>query len=320
MNRWGILLPLTGVPLREHHALVSRLPDLGYTDVWTAETAGHDAFSLLTLVSQWSDAVRLGTAIVPVFTRGPGLLAMSAATLADIAPGRFALGIGASSPNIVEKWNAGRHEQPFGRTRDTLRFLRSAFAGKTVSEDYPTFSVRQFRLDHPPAVPPSVLLAALRPGMLRLAAAEADGVITNWVAPRDVPRIREVIGPEPELVAPVFVCPTSDAEQARAAGRLLISTYFKVPAYRAFQEWLGRSAELAAMHRSHDAGEHWYRAGQAVPDSVVDELVVHGSPEECRERLRRYTAAGIDTPLVALLPVRGGDPVAHVEALAPGRD
>jgi len=94
MSRWGITIPLTGVPLAAHRELVQELPDLGYTDAWSAETAGADAFTPLVLASQWAPQLRLGTAIVPVYTRGPGLLAMSAATLAELAPGRFVLGIG----------------------------------------------------------------------------------------------------------------------------------------------------------------------------------------------------------------------------------
>ncbi|HEY4024417.1 MAG TPA: LLM class flavin-dependent oxidoreductase, partial [Pseudonocardiaceae bacterium] len=82
MSRWGITLPLTGVPLAAHRDLVKSLPDLGYTDVWTAETAGTDAFTPLALVAEWAPSLRLGTAIAPVYTRGPGLLAMTAATIA----------------------------------------------------------------------------------------------------------------------------------------------------------------------------------------------------------------------------------------------
>ncbi|MER7109343.1 LLM class F420-dependent oxidoreductase [Streptomyces sp. NPDC000229] len=319
MTRWGITLPLPGVPLPGHRRLVERLPDLGYTDLWTAETAGTDAFSPLVLASQWAPGLRLGTAIVPVFTRGPALLAMSASAVAECAPGRFVLGIGASSPGIVEGWNGMTHHAPYGRTRDTLRFLKSAFAGGAVNTAYPTFAVRQFRLERPPAVVPPIMLAALRPGMLRLAATEADGVITNWIAPGDVARIRAETGPGPELVAPVFVCPTEDARAARRVGRMMISRYLTVPAYRAFQDWLGRSEALAPMHRAWDAGDRW-RAGMALPDEVVDELIVHGSPEECRARVRAYTEHGLDTPLIALLPVDDSDPLAHVEALAPARD
>ncbi|MFE6689610.1 LLM class F420-dependent oxidoreductase [Streptomyces sp. NPDC057743] len=319
MTGWGITLPLTGVPLPAHRALVERLPDLGYTGVWTAETAGADAFSPLVLASQWSPRLRLGTAVAPVFTRGPALLAMSAAAVADCAPGRFALGIGASSPGVVQAWNGLAHTRPFARTRDTLRFLRTALAGKPVTEQYPTFTVRGFRLERPPAEPPPILLAALRPRMLQLAAEEADGAITNWLAPTDVPTVRAALGPGPELIAPVFVCVTEDARAARRLGRMMIGSYLTAPAYRAFQDWLGRTEPLAAMHRAWDAGDRW-RALLAVPDEVVDALIVHGSPDACRARIRQYTAAGLDTPVLALLPTDDGDPLAQVEALAPDRD
>src|ERR1041384_6498240 len=147
MGRWGITLPLTGVPLAGHRDLVKELPDLGYTDAWSAETAGTDAFTPLALAAEWAPGMRLGTAIAPVFTRGPGLLAMSAAALAEAAPGRFQLGIGASSPVVVGDWNAIDHRKPWARSRDTLRFLRAALAGEPLE-------VRLFRLERPPATPP----------------------------------------------------------------------------------------------------------------------------------------------------------------------
>lgn len=315
MSRWGITLPLTGVPLPAHRELVERLPDLGYTDVWSAETAGTDAFSPLLLASQWAPQLRLGTAIVGVYTRGPGLIAMSAATLAECAPGRFVLGIGTSSPVIVENWNAGRFAEPYGRARDTLRFLRSALTGQKVGAEYPTFAVSGFRLERPVDPPPRIMLAALRPGMLRLAAKEADGAITNWLSPGDVRTVRAEVGPDAELVARIFVCPTEDAEAARALGRRLISSYLTVPVYRAFHDWLGRGDALAPMHEAWAAGDRT-RANAVVPDEVVDDLVVHGSPRACVERVRAYVDAGLTTPVLSVLPT-GGDPVEQVVALAP---
>jgi probable F420-dependent oxidoreductase len=309
-----LTIPLTGVPLAAHRELVEQLPDLGYTDAWSAETAGVDAFTPLVLASQWAPQLRLGTAIVPVYTRGPGLLAMSAATVADLAPGRFVLGIGASSPVIVENWNAQSFEEPFARSRDTLRFLRSSLAGEKVSEDYGTFSVRKFRLERPPVRPPSIMLAALRPGMLKLAAKEADGAITNWLAPTDVPQVRAEIGPGVELAARIFVCPTTDAEAARGLGRMLISSYLTVPVYAAFHEWLGRGEALAPMHEAWTGGDR-KSANAVIPDEVVDDLIVHGSIDECREKIRSYVHNGLDTPVIALLPT-GGDPFEQVRGLA----
>lgn len=298
-----------------HRELVERLPDLGYTDAWSAETSGTDAFSPLLVASQWAPGLRLGTAIVPVYTRGPGLLAMSAATLADAAPGRFVLGIGTSSPVVVSDWNAAEFANPYARTRDTLRFLRSALAGEKVTEDYPTFSVRRFRLERAPEPAPPIMLAALRPRMLKLAATEANGAITNWLAPTDVRKVRAEVGPDVELVARIFVCPTEDREAARTAGRLLISSYLTVPVYAAFHDWLGRGELLAPMHQAWAAGDR-KAANAAIPDEVVDDLVVHGSPDECREKVQAYVDNGLDTPVMAIVPT-GGDLVSAVEGLAP---
>ncbi|MEU3622677.1 LLM class F420-dependent oxidoreductase [Amycolatopsis coloradensis] len=315
MKRWGITIPLTGVPLAAHKEMVERLPDLGYTDAWSAETAGNDAFTPLVLASQWAPRLRLGTAIVPVYTRGPGLLAMSAATVAELAPGRFVLGIGASSPVIVQNWNAAEFEAPFARSRDTLRFLRSALAGEKVTEEYESFSVSKFRLERPADPPPSIMLAALRPGMLRLAAKEADGAITNWLAASDVPKVRAEIGPDTELAARIFVCPTEDKAAARGLGRMLISSYLTVPVYAAFHDWLGRGEALAPMHEAWAAGDR-QKANQVIPDDVVDDLIVHGSLDSCREQVQSYVDNGLTTPIIALLPT-GEDPFAHVRGLAP---
>src|SRR5690606_32903054 len=123
--------------------LVESLPGMGFTDVWSMETAGADAFSPLALACAWSPALRLGTAIVPVHTRGPALIAMQTAALADAAPGRFALGIGASSSVIVENWNSIPYDRPFARVRDTLRFLREALSGQPVTQEYETFEINR---------------------------------------------------------------------------------------------------------------------------------------------------------------------------------
>jgi probable F420-dependent oxidoreductase len=314
--RWGITLPLRGMPLPDQREIVAALPDLGYTDAWSAEMNGSDAFTPLALVAHWSTRLRLGTAIAGIYTRGPALLAMNAATLATLAPGRFVLGIGVSSAVIVEQWNGIPLAKPYQRSRDTLRFLRAALAGEKVTEEYETFSVRGFRLEQAPEPPPALALAALRPGMVALAASLADGAITNWLSPGDVAAVRAEAGPDCELIARVFVCPTSDTETARAIGRRLLAAYLTVPAYAAFQDWLGRGEALRPMQDAWAAGD---RGGAlaAIPDQVVDDLFVHGSPEACRERVAEYQAKGLDTPVVMIVPGPGVDEADAVRALAP---
>ncbi|HEY7010870.1 MAG TPA: LLM class flavin-dependent oxidoreductase, partial [Jatrophihabitantaceae bacterium] len=184
---WGLTVPQIGLPLLEHRQLIEALPGWGYTDVWSAETSSTDAFVPLALASSWEQTLRLGTAIVPVFTRGPALLAMSAATMAAAAPGRFVLGLGASSPVIVGNWNGADFREPYRKTRDVLRIVKQALAGERVDDAFDTVTIKRFKLDNAPAAPPPVMLAALRPQMLRLAGREADGAILNWLASYDVP-------------------------------------------------------------------------------------------------------------------------------------
>jgi probable F420-dependent oxidoreductase len=305
-TRWGMTVPLAGVPLSDHARAFSALVDAGFTDVWSSEVSGTDAFTPLTLAAIWQPQLRLGTAIAPVFTRGPSLLAMTAAALAETAPGRFQLGIGASSPVVVGDWNSVEFTEPFERSRDMLRFLKPVLAGEMVDHDYGTFAVHRFKLERPPATPPQVLLAALRPGMLRLAAAEADGVILNWLAATDVPTVlAETKAAEAkagfDVVARIFVCPTADADHARNVGRRMIAAYLTVPAYAAFHRWIGRESVLGPVWQAWSAGDR-KAALAAIPDTLVDELIMHGSPAECRDKVDAYAENGVTVPVMALLP------------------
>jgi probable F420-dependent oxidoreductase len=303
---WGLTIPQLGLPLPEHETLLRKLPDWGYTDVWSAETSGADAFVPLALASTWQPALRLGTAIVPAFTRGPALIAMSAATMATLAPGRFVLGLGSSSPVIVANWNGIAFDEPYRKTRDVLRIVKRALAGERVDGRFDTVTITRFKLEQPPAQPPPIMLAALRPQMLRLAGREADGAILNWLASYDVAQCLDAIGTATETVARIFACPTEDRGYARTLGRRLISTYLSVPAYAAFHDWLGRGDVLRPMHEAWAAGD---RAGAAaaIPDEVVDDLVLHGSPESVRAQIRAFADAGVGTPVIALLPTPGDD-------------
>jgi probable F420-dependent oxidoreductase len=299
-------VPLPG-HLHTHRDGLAELADLGYTDIWSAEADGADAFTPLALAAAWEPRLRLGTAIVPAYTRSPACLAQCAATLADAAPGRFAIGIGSSSNIIVERWNGVPFVEPYKKVRDVVRFLRDAFGGEKVARSYDTFEVQGFRLGIRPEQAPPILVAALREGMLRLAGREADGAIINWLAPADVPTVvgvvREAAGGEArEIVARIFVCPSENAAAVRAAAKFAIAAYLNVPVYAAFHRWLGRTELLRGMWDAWSAGDR-KAAVAAVPDDVVDELIVHGSPEACRQRIAEYFANGVTTSSLAIMPL-----------------
>jgi probable F420-dependent oxidoreductase len=320
MARHGITIPFDNVPLAEHREWIEEIEQLGYTDVWSSEANGADAFTPLTLTSVWAPSLRLGTAIVPAFTRGPGTLAQTVGSVASAAEGRFVLGLGSSSNVIVEGWNGIPFEKPYQRTRDVLRFLRAALTGEKVTEEYETFKVRGFRLGVVPQQPVPILVAALREGMLRLAGREGDGAIINWLSADDVKTVAEVVhgagGPDKEIVARIFVAPTEDADAVRQLGKMAIAAYLNVPVYAAFHEWLGRGDALEGMWREWKGGDR-KAALDEIPDEVVDQLIVWGTPEQCRDHIQRYVDNGVTTPAPAILPFPGVDVRQAVRDLAP---
>jgi probable F420-dependent oxidoreductase len=314
--RPGMTVPLPG-PLHTHREKLGELADLGYTDIWSAESDGADGFTPLALAAAWEPRLRLGTAIVPAYTRSPACFAQSVASMADAAPGRFAIGIGSSSNVIVERWNGIPFVEPYKKVRDVVRFLKDAFAGEKVSKQYDTFKVDGFRLGVRPEQQPPILVAALREGMLRLAAREADGAIINWLSADDVKKVAGVVhdaagGTPKEIVCRIFTCPSENAEVVRGAAKFAIAAYLNVPVYAAFHDWLGRGPVLQPMWDAWKAGDR-KAAVAAIPDSLVDDLVVHGSPAQCRARIQSYFDNGVTTTSLAILPL---DPeLKHAQAV-----
>lgn len=316
MGRIGLTVPPPGVPLPGLPALLREVADAGFTDVWSSESNGADAFTPL-IVAAAEPRLRLGTAVAGYLTRGPALLAQQAAALAELAPGRTVIGIGASSAPIVGGWNGLPFDRRIARARDTIDFLRAAFTGEPVAREFATFASHGFRLARPPMPAPPVLLAALGPRMLRLGLEHGDGVVLNWLAPQDVPVLLGEVPPGKEVVCRVMVCPVDDAERVRDAVRGLFAAYLNVPTYRAFQERLGRAELLAPMWRAWREGDR-AAAARLVPDQVIDDLVVHGDPARCGERLRAYAAAGVTTTVFAVVDVAGTGrfPLAELAAVA----
>lgn len=302
-KRWAISLPFEGFSLAEHVELAKEAEQLGYSDGWTSEVDGIDGFSPLAVVAG-ATQMRVGIAIANVYTRGPATLAMTAAGIAEIAPGRFCLGIGAGSQAIVEVWNGGKFEHATTRVRETVEFLRPALAGERVVYHGKILNVDGFRISRTPTQPIPIHVAALRPPMLRLAGSLADGCIINWLSAEDVRKSAAVVceaaqqaGRDPEKVeitARIFVCVDPPSPEAELGIRRHINFYLNVPVYRAFQEWLGREEILSPMWKAWDSGNR-KGAVAAVPQQVMSDLVLWGSPDEVRAHVRRYMDAGVDT-------------------------
>ena len=306
--RWGLTLPFAGVPLAQTEPLVRRAEAAGWDDLWSGDTNGPDGFTPLALAAAWTERMRLGTGVVSAFTRGPAVLAQHAAALADASGGRFVLGLGSSSDVIVERWNGVPFAKPLTRVRETVATLRPVLAGERGPGG--------FRLETPPAEPVPIYVAALRDRMLRLGGEVADGTFVNFLPLSAAEHVVAAIAPAPgHDVVCRFFCIPQPAEEGLALARFLLAGYATVPVYEAFFRSLGWGAALDPMVEAWRGGDRKGAVALA-PEELLREVFVFGGPEEMRERLGAYAAAGITT--LCLMPICDPGQLPEViDALAP---
>lgn len=303
MSRLGMTVPVAGETMAGLGSVLDELAQAGYTDIWTSEVNATDAFAPLLVAAQRTPGLRLGTSIAGVFSRSPALLAMNALAVAELSDQPVYVGVGSSSQNMVEQWHGTAFDRPYQRVRDTVRVLRAAFAGDRVTFHGDSFDIDGFRLGRVPPHPPRILVAALREGMLRLAGREGDGVVLNWLSPDDTARVVPLVlagNPDADVVARLFVVTGPDREAARGLARRMVTAYLNTVVYADYQRWLGRGPALEAMWAAWQAGDR-RGALAAVPDSVIDELFLIGSPAEIQSGVADYVRAGITIPVLSIL-------------------
>lgn len=317
MVRQGLTIPFAGVSLPDHEPLLRRADALGYHDLWSGEATGYDGFTPLALAAAWTDRARLGTGVVNPYTRGPALLAQSAAALADASAGRFVLGIGSSSDRIVERWNGIPFEKPLTRVREAVAGLRPVFAGERGAGG--------FKLEVPPPEPIPIYVAALRGRMLRLAGEVGDGAWVNFLplsaAEQVVGEVRageQAAGREPgsvDIVCRFFNVP-APPEEGLPFVRFMFAAYATVPVYAEYFRWLGFADQIDPMVEAWEGGDR-KRAVELVPEDLARDVFVFGGPDEQRERLAAFAAKGITT--LCLTPIAPPEAMAGwIEAMAPG--
>jgi probable F420-dependent oxidoreductase len=324
-RRWGLSLDLPGLSLAEAAPVIRAAEQAGYTDGWPGEVSAHDGFTPVAVAATCTERMQLGTGVVNVFTRGPGVLAQHAASMQQLSGGRFSLGIGSSSNVIVERWNGIPFERPRTRVRETVEFLRAALAGERAGEG-------RFKLDLPPEQPVPIVIAALRERMLQTAGELGDGVFLNFLPLSKVDTVLEEVrkgereaGKEEGSTAAYcrFFCPQGDPEQTLGLARWMFCAYATVPVYEAYFRWLGYGGEIDPMVEAWRSGDR-AKALEAAPSELIEDIFVVGDPAAQRARLEEYRDRGITVPVLLIVP--GGGPGAeagpelygeYVEELAP---
>ena len=303
----GLLLGSSSPP-EDIPRLARRGEELGFAELWLAEdyfTTGAIAATQAALSATRS--VPVGTGAVSALARHPAVLAMEAATLARLHPGRFRLGVGLGVREWLRQMGVDP-ASPLTAMRETISSIRSLLAGETVSLAGRVHHLDHVVLEHPPDPPPPIVAAATGPRMLALSGELADGTVLSVLAgPQYVRWARERIDEgrarraddAPHAVTTFALCNAGpDAAAARAAIRPLAALYLALDPRGPLTDACGISDELSALVEQADGDPQ--RVAEAMPDAWLDELVIAGDADECASQIQRLLDAGSTS--VAVFP------------------
>ena len=305
----------TGRSLASAVERVKLAESLGYESVYVTHIAGRESLTVLTAYALATSRIRVGSGVVPIYTRTPATMAQTATTIDDLSGGRFTLGLGVSHRPVVEGWHGQTIDRPVAEMREYAAIVRAILRGENppAGEKWRT-GFHLLGVEHCPSLP--IYIAALSPAMLRLAGEIADGVIL-WLC--NPSYIRDVVVPEVragreragktlegfDIVAAVPAALTASSPQGEDRGgayramRKDLIPYFGLPFYRAMIERTGFGADIAG----YDAAAGDLEAMQsAISDGFLDELTAVGDAQTLVAGIERYRAAGASSPCIGPIP------------------
>ncbi len=289
--------------------------ELGYDSIWIPEAWAYEQFQLLTEIALCTKRIKVATGIANVFSRSPGLLAMSAATLDEISEGRAVLGLGTSGKVVVENFHGVPYEKPLTRLRETIGICRALWRGDRLTPELSTrFDARHFKLEMNPLrtnIP--IYVASLQEKAITEIGRYADGWLpTFWpykhlddgikliadgarAAGRDASAIE---------VAPfVGVVPLEDVGMARQMIKPLVAFYIGGMGtyYHAMFCRYGFQENADLVRDLYNRGQR-KEATAAVSDELIDAIAICGPAAHCREKLQEWHNHGVGSALLNLPP------------------
>ncbi len=290
LGRLGVWAGLDGLSAEGAAEFAATLEAQGYGALWTPEAVGRDPFALVAWLGARTERLALATGIANIYARDAMTTRAIHKTLSEMLPGRFVLGLGVSHPHLVTHLRGHEYRPPVPKMREYLEAVGNAFyRGAEPEQDAP------------------IVIAALRPLMLKLAAEAADGAHPYLVTPEHTRRAREIMGDGPLLCPEQKVILTTDAEAARKVGRANLHVYLRAPNYQ---------NSLLELGFEEDDWKDWQAS-----DRLVDALVAWGTEDAIRERIGAHHDAGADHVCIQAFRPDGkpGTDMDALAALAPGR-
>jgi alkanesulfonate monooxygenase SsuD/methylene tetrahydromethanopterin reductase-like flavin-dependent oxidoreductase (luciferase family) len=287
--------------------------ELGYDSFWIPEGWGYEVFSLLTEVALTTKRIKLGTGIVNVYSRSPGLLAMSAATVDEISEGRLVLGIGVSGERVIQGFHGRPFDKPLTQTRDAIRVVRTLLRGGKLSDaGAENAAYRPFTLEMKPTrreIP--IYVAALRQKAIESIGELADGWIPTfwpyeklaegkaWIAAGAARAGRD---PAAIVAAPFTTVLPLGLEAGSMMAKQIISFYIGGMGdyYIELLSRFGFADDCRKIADLYKDKATRAQAAAAVPERMIEALTISGDPVQCIEELRRRRGFGIDLPILNL--------------------
>lgn len=287
-GRFGFWYPtdrLDGAGLGD---LVRGAEALGCSHLWYPESTGYESLALAGFLLSQSSRIAVGSSIANIYARDPVTARNGRRTLADLFGGRFVLGLGVSHPPLVEGLRGHRYAGPVAAMRRYLEGIAAAAPDAANRNEGGVGAAAGPPLDDPDR---PVVIAALGPRMLELAAERCRGAIPYNVTPEHTERARAILGPGRWLAVEQKICLLGDAEAARAAARKELARYMTLDNYR--NNWL----------RSGFGTEDMENGGS---NRLMDAMVAWGSAGDVAARLRAHFDAGADQ--VCIQPIAAAGP------------
>ena len=289
LEKLGVWYPTDLMSASSSAEFAVQLESLGYGVLWIPETIGRHPFVHASWLLSNTSRLVVGTGIASIYNRDAGSSIAGAKTLAEQSGGRFILGLGVSHRPLVEAIRGHEYGKPLTAMTDYLEKMGKAFYQSVE-----------------PAEPPPVVIAALGPGMLALAADKTQGALPYFTSPEHTAIARQTMGDQGWLCVEQKVILESVASKARDVARATASIYVGLPNYR----------------------NNWMRLGfteteiDQLSDRFIDRLFAWGTLEQIRTRIDMHFAAGADHVCIQPLNPNGkhGDPDWRLlEALAPNQ-
>jgi len=273
--------------------------------VWIPETWGMENFSMLSLASKENNFSRIGSSIINIYSRSPSLIAMGAATVDTISNKRLVLGLGTSSQPLVEDFHGDKFERPLKRMNECVEIIRLILSGKVVNYSGKIFSLKNFSLlIKPPRDAIPIYLAAVNQKMVELTWKIADGVIFYLRPKNEIKSTLASMQNQKKIDASlqIITCVNEDSEKAMIRAKKTLAFYVSVgKIYREFLASNGFENETKNIFEEYEKNglESNY---ELVPESMVSELCIAGTPDECKTQLLQFRETGIDLPIIQFNP------------------